>query len=149
MSDFPGRVVLVILVFIQMVMIPLTIITFTDDLTDKRMLMNEVTNLIDKVTDTGKLTDLQRSDFYLGVSSHGVVCDTEILRYVKVVSPDGHGGTVVSYVVADDTSTWNQGDIVKVSIEAIDYTGAQKLSQMFLHLFVRKVDFSLAGSVRE
>lgn len=149
MNSLMGKIIGTILVFMLMVVAPLTIWTFSEDLTAKRGILNETTNFLDKVTDTGILSDNQIADFYLGCSSYGFVADVQIFRYMKVVSPDGIGGTVVNYVVADNLTTWNKGDVIKVRVTALDYTGAQRLAMELLHLFTDKLDYTLAGMIRE
>lgn len=128
---------------------PLILNTMSKDLTMNRSVLNEMTNLIDKVSDNGRISSTDLSDFYLGVSSHGVSMDATVKRYMKVVNPDGAGGTYTSYVLNDNTTTWNSGDIIKVSVKAIDYTGAQRIQNRLLHLNPPKFDQTLAGMVRK
>lgn len=148
MTDFIGKVISTILVFILMILAPLTIWSFASDLEAKRALLNEAENLIDKIEDTGTLNDVQLADFYLGCASHGVIVDARVYRYIKVVNPDGAGGTVTNYVVADNLTLWNKGDVIKVQVEAIDYTGAQKMLMMLMRVFNDKLDFTMSGMVR-
>ena len=136
------------LAFFLLVIAPLTNNALAQDLTTKRSILNEMTNFVDKVTDSGYVSDAMLSDFYLGCSSHGAIVDVTVQRYIKVVNPDGSGGTYTTYVLSDQINNWNRSDIVKVKVEAIGYTGAQKLMWYFLKLITPKPEFEIAGMVR-
>lgn len=148
MNDFFTKLIGLFLAFFLLVIAPLTNNALAQDLTTKRAVLNEMTNFIDKVTDTRQISDLTLADFYLGCSSHGAVVDVKLDRYIKVVNPDGSGGTYTTYVLSDQITSWNRGDIIKVRVEAIDYTGAQRLMWYFLKLATPKLEFELSGMVR-
>lgn len=148
MSDFINKIIGLFMVFILLVLAPLIINSLSTSLTMKRAVLNEMTNFIDKVTDSGRITAPQKTDFYLGCSSHGVTVDVRIKRYIRVVSSDGAGSTITTYVLSDKIDNWNQGDIIEVEVEAIDYTSAQKLMWYFNRFFPPKIDFQLAGMIR-
>src|SRR5690606_36551025 len=114
MTDIINKIIGVLLAFTLLVGAPLIITSMSKDLTMSRSVLNEMTNLINKVTDNGRLSSQDLSDFYLGISSHGMTMDATIRRYMKVVNPDGNGGTYTTYMISDDLSTWNSGDIIKV-----------------------------------
>jgi len=149
MTDLFNKILGVLLAFILLAGAPLIINTMTRDLTINRSVLNEMTNFIDKVTDNGRLTDTDLADFQLAISSYGMAMDATISRYMKVVNPDGAGGTYTSYVFSDDISTWNTGDIMKVKVQAIDYTGAQRLQNRILRLTPAKFEQTLAGMIRK
>ncbi|MCD1257379.1 hypothetical protein B5M42_000830 [Paenibacillus athensensis] len=149
MSDIINKIIGVFMAFVILAGGPLIINTMSKDLTMNRSVLNEMTNLINKVCDNGRLSPLDLSDFYLGVSSYGVSMDATVKRYMKVVNPDGGSGTYTSYVLTDDTQTWNEGDIIKVTVKAIDYTGSQRIQYRLLHLTPPKFDQTLAGMVRK
>lgn len=136
------------MVFILLVLAPLIINSLSTSLTMRRAVLNEMTNFIDIVTDTGRITEAQKADFYLGCSSYGVTVDVEIKRYIRVVSSNGTGGTNTAYVLSDAVTSWNQGDIIKVEVKAIDYTSSQKLMWYYGKFFPPKIDFQLAGMIR-
>lgn len=149
MTDIINKIIGVLLAFTLLVGAPLIITSMSKDLTMSRSVLNEMTNLINKVTDNGRLSSQDLSDFYLGISSHGMTMDATIRRYMKVVNPDGNGGTYTIYMISDDLSTWNSGDIIKVTVKAIDYTGAQRIQNRLLRLTPPKFEQTLAGMVRK
>ncbi|WP_113672720.1 hypothetical protein [Vallitalea guaymasensis] len=148
MSDFFNRIIGLFLVFILLVIAPLIIQSLSRDLTIKRSILNEMTNFVDKVTDTGHISELDKTDFYVGCSSYGAVVDIKIKRYMRIVNPDGNGSTYCTYVLTDKITDWDQGDIIEVDVQAIDHTTAQKLAVYFNKVSTPKLDFQLAGMIR-
>lgn len=149
MTDIINKILGVLIAFVLLAGGPLVINALNKDLTMNRSVLNEMTNLIDKVTDNGRLSPNDLSDFYISISSHGMAMDATISRYLKVVTPDGANGTIISYMLVDDNTTWNAGDIIKVRVQAIDYSGAQRLQNRLLRLNPPKFDQTLAGMIRK
>ena len=148
MSDIFSKILGIVLAFILLAFAPLTINALANDLTMKRASINEVTNFINKVTDSGRITDADLADFYLGCASHGVAADVKINRYVKIINPDGAGGTYTSYVLSTDIYNWNRGDVIQVTFKAVDWSGAQRILWQLLKMSQPKFEFTLAGKVR-
>lgn len=150
MNDIFGKVLAVILSFVLVVIAPVSIATMMKEMNDRRSIINEVSNLIDEVADTKTLTDDQLEDFYLGVSSYGPLVDAKVYRYVRVINPDpkNPNKTYTTYVVTDNTSTWNQGDICKVKIDQIGYTGMQKFVMNTIGTMMPDFHYAQAGRVR-
>lgn len=148
MGDFLNKIIGTIIAFLIIFVGPATMLTLSAQLEMERGVFNEMTGLIDKVTDTGKLTDEQYADFLLGISSYGAVMDVELIRYLTMVVPDGSGGTTTVYQIVDNTSDYNKGDYFQVRVRAIDYTGAQRLIFRIANVFTGKFDETLAGRVR-
>lgn len=149
MTDIFNKILGVILAFTLLAGGPLVINTMSKDLTLNRSVLNEMTNLIDRVTDNGRLSEEELADFYLGISSYGITMDATVKRYIKVVNPDSASGTYTSYVLSDNLATWNQGDIIKVTVKAIDYTAGQRIQNRILRLTPAKFDQTLSGMVRK
>ncbi|WP_138755930.1 hypothetical protein [Paenibacillus sinopodophylli] len=149
MSDIINKILGVLIAFAVLAGGPLVINAMNKDLTMNRSVLNEMTNLIDKVSDNGRLSSQDLSDFYVGISSYGMAMDATVSRYMKVINPDGAGGTVSSYMLVDDNTTWSSGDIIKVRVQAIDYSGAQRLQNRLLRLNPPKFDQTLAGMIRK
>lgn len=149
MTDIFNKVLGVVLAFFILVGGPLVISSMNKDLTMNRSVLNEMTNLIDKVGDNGRLSKQDLSSFYVNVSSHGMAMDATVSRYMKVVTPDGANGTVTSYMLVDDNTVWNKGDIIKVHVQALDYTSAQRMQNYLLRMNPPKFDQTLAGMIRK
>lgn len=149
MTDLFNKILGVLLAFILLAGAPMIIQTMSRELTVHRSVLNEMTNFIDKVTDNGRLSPADLADFQLGISSYGIAMDITINRYMKVVNPDGASGTYTSYVYSDDLTTWNAGDIIQVKVQAVDYSGAQRLQNRILRLTPAKFEQTLAGMIRK
>ena len=149
MSDILSKILGIILAFVLLAFAPLTINTLTNDLSARRESINEVTNFINIVTDTGTITDNKLKDFYTGCASHGIACDVKIKRYAKVINPENNiEGTSVSYILNDNIKKWNKGDIIQVSFKAVQKSGSQKILWQLLRLSQPDFEFTLAGKVR-
>jgi len=148
MSDILSKILGIILAFILLAFAPLTINMMTNDLTSKRESINEVTNFINVVTDTGRISDDQLKDFYTGCAVHSIPFDVKVKRYQKVINPDNMGGTSVSYILNDNIKKFDKGDIIQVNIKAIDSSGSQRVLWQFFRLSQTNFEFTLAGKVR-
>lgn len=148
MTDIINKIIGVLLAFTLLAGGPLVINSMSKDLTMNRSVLNEMTNLINKVCDNGRLTNEDIADFHLAVSSYGVTMDITIKRYQKIVNPNGAGGTTTTYLLNDNITAWNQGDIIKVTVKAIDYTAAQRIQNRLLFLNPAMFDQTLSGMVR-
>lgn len=148
MTDLFGKIVGVFLAFLLLGCATLIIDTKIDEVGMKRSIYNEMTNFIDKTTDSGKISKRDLSDFYLGVSSHGVAMDAKIQRYVRVVNPDGAGGTYTTYTLSENINDWNKGDIIKITCKTIGYTSGQKFTHRLMGVSPSDTPYVLSGMVR-
>ena len=149
MYGFVNKILGVVLCFAMMV-IMICSVMLSDQIQARRSIVAEVTNFLDEVTDSGNLTERQVADLYLACSSYGPTTDVQLLRYVKVVNPDpkNPGSTYTTYVGSDDIYTWNQGDILKVKVTEIGYSGIASFVYNTLGILLAPVEFTLAGRVR-
>ena len=69
MSDFINKVITIVLIFVMLVLAPLLISYMSTDMTSERLILNDVTQFIDKVTDKYTITDYDLNDLYLAVNS--------------------------------------------------------------------------------
>lgn len=147
MSSFLEKVITVILIFVLLVLAPLlNSYKHTEGVT-QRLVLNEVTQFIDRVTDKAQVTQLDIDDLYLGVNSHGGIFDVKVERYIRIASDDG--GTVRTlYYTHDDLSTLNVGDVVKVTVEEVGMSSGRRLEWLLLKIDSGNFKFSLAGTVR-
>ena len=155
MSDIFGKILGIVLVFLLCVLAPISIIVLTDDMTDRRNIFNEMTNFVDTVIDSDKISEAQLRDFYYGVSSYGPQCSVEIVQYIRVVTPGAQEGEAkISYVPVNITTqaetdvTLTTGDIVKVHVHATSYTGVQQFVHATIGMLLHPIDFTVSGKVR-
>ena len=153
MGDVFGKILGVILAFILCIMAPLTIVAMSDDMADRRAIYSDITNLIDQTIDTGEITEQQLRSFLYAVSSHGPVCDVKITRQMRVVNPSSDGGTVTTYVPTDmfidgAPMHFNSGDLIQISVKAVEYTGAQRIARLSIGQALQPIDYTVAGRIR-
>lgn len=149
MTNFINTIIGVFIGFFTIIVSAFLLLGLQSDLQTQRVVLNETTNLIDKIKDTGVLSDADKADYYLALSTTGTIFEVDIIREMKVVNPrDSVSGEIVtSYVNVPDTSVYNQGDLVTVNVRAVDYTGAQKLMRMLISVINDKLEISLVGLV--
>ena len=153
MTGFINRMLGLFIAFVLLVFVPMLISICLSDLKMQRGTLNEVANLIEKVTDTGVLTDAWLKDFYTGMSSHGAKTDIKITRQELVVNPlnpdaTGNFETYSTYTPNEDIMKWNQGDIIQVEVHYLSESGIQRVVYSILKMFIPENDFKLAGMVR-
>jgi hypothetical protein len=147
--DVLGKFLGVILAFFILCIGPLVNTSVANDATMKICALNDTQALLSKITTTGQLTSQEVGQFQIDLASHGGILDETIQRYEKIVDPDGEGGVYIAYQLTTNTSQWNNGDICKIHVQSIDYTGAEKLLWTVLRLVVPPVNFTEAGVVHE
>jgi hypothetical protein len=150
-----SKVIGVILAFAMLVIAPLVITQMTQDMAMKRLVLNEVTSFIDKVTDKSAVSPEDVDDIRLGVNSRGGAFDIKLVRYVRISVPDSSRpeGIKSLYVATEDvfgnaTVELKQGDVIQVRVTALTPTQAQKSLQGFLKVIERDFDFTMAGMAR-
>lgn len=148
MTDFLNKVVTLILIFILLILAPLLISYMSTEMTTQRLVLNEVTQFIDRVTDKASITTEDLDDLYLGVNSHGGIFNVDVERFIKVASENPDGTVKTLYYAADTLEVLNQSDVVKVTVSETGMSGGSRLMWLLLKVDKGKFEFSLAGSVR-
>lgn len=170
MSDFINKVITIVLIFVMLILAPLLISYMTTDMTAERLILNDVTMFIDKVTDKYTITDYDLNDLYLAVNSHGGAYEVTVDRYqlYEEPAPGTEGGTRILYIrqddaeiLADDTNypahldhpeyssiDLNTRDVVKVTVKEVALSSGKRLFWSIMRVDKGKLEFSLAGTVR-
>ncbi len=134
MSDFLSRTISLILIFFMLVIAPLVHSYGVTEMENRRLLLNEVTLFLDKVTDKGNITEDDLNEFYMKTASYGMVLDVTVRRLIKVSTSLPTGGVNTTYVAADDMENLNQRDIVQVELKEISTSPYRKIMSIFLKL---------------
>lgn len=150
MGDIFGRLFSVLMAFVLLFVAPFTWVTLSNEMVARRTIMNEMQSFIDETIDSRQITDQQLSDFYLGISGLGPICDVEIERYVRTVDPDpmNPGEVYVTYVYSENWRQFNQGDKVKVRVHAINFTSAERLLRSTVGMWLPEIDYTFSARVR-
>lgn len=164
MSDFINKVITIVLIFVMLVLAPLLISYMSTDMTAERLILNDVTQFIDKVTDKYTITDYDLNDLYLAVNSHGGAYEVIVDRYqlYEEPAPESEGGTRILYIRQDDAEQLaddlnypnvtsidlNTKDVVKVRVKEVALSSGKRLFWSIMRVDKGKLEFSLAGTVR-
>lgn len=113
-------------------------------------MMNDTRDFVDGVIDSGQITDQMRADYNMALASHQIIYAAQIYRQVKVVNPDpiNSGQTITSWVVVDDSSTFNTGDRITVICEPVSVGPYQAIAQMLLSLPADSNKIQISARVR-
>lgn len=141
------------MIFLMLVVAPLLISYMSSELTAQRLVLNEVSQFIDRVTDKASVLQTDIDDLYLGVNAHGGTYKVNVKRYIRVASErvdEKTGENVVNtlYFTNDDLEECHAGDVIKVSVEEIGISPVKRLIWSILRVDEGKLKFTLAGAVR-
>lgn len=148
MVEFPNKIFTILLVFLMLVVAPLTWQYVRSDMRAERLALNEVSQFIDRVTDKGSITQEDIDDLYLGVNATGGTYDVQVKRYIRQSIQTSTGETKTLYLSDDYKGDMNLGDVVKVTVEEIGISPAKRLLWSLLRVDEGQGSFTLAGSVR-
>lgn len=158
MSDFLNKVITIILIFVLLVLAPLLISYMSTDMVTERLILNEVTQFIDKTTDKATITQNDLDDLYMGVNAHGNAYNVNVYRYQLVEEALPGKKTKLLYLKLDDVERLeakeipvvelNIKDVVKVTVEESALSPGKRLFYSVLRVDKGKFSFSLAGTVR-
>lgn len=150
MTNLVSRLFALFLAFLLCVLAPYSLTVMTDNMMARFEVLSDVESFMDAVADSGYVTDEELSDFYLAVSSHGVLIDTEISRYQKVVNPKPGttAGIVTSYIYTENYTQLLSGDKFVVRVKPIGYSGPQRIIMGTLGVLMPEFDYTFCKRVR-
>lgn len=148
MTGHLSRIISLILVFMMLIIAPLIYSYSVSEMEDRRLLLNDVTSFLDKVTDKGTITEDDLTEFALQVNSHGMVIKPTVKRLIRasVTTPEGNVRTI--NVAVDDISSLNQRDTVQVILEEVSKSPYRKLIQAILRIDEGPYSLEMAAIVR-
>ena len=155
MSDYINKIITLILIFIMLVIGPLTFSYLSDELTSQRMILNEVTEFLDKITDQATVSQSDLDDFYLAINSYGIVLDAKVERYMQTPSIGVDGNMENIYFMANDFSDLKSdeqmqlfvGDVIKVTVEEVSVSPGRRLMYYVLKVDSGKYNLSMSATV--
>lgn len=141
MTDFINKSIAVVLAFYMMVLCPLNFDYQSDLANNKRLVLNELENFLDKIADKKSISQFDLDDFYMKVNSHGLVLDANVRVYRAI--PEA---TEVTYVCVYNLGDTNElttaqladgviaslddmvpGDIIQVTLKELTTSPARKI----------------------
>lgn len=158
MTNMVSRLLAIGLALLLCVFAPFSLSVLADNVAARHSIIAECENFVDEVSDTGRLTDEMLSNFYLDVSSHGVMLDVEVEKYTRVVENDisASGKLVTTYLrtacnprdEANSTVLFNTGDKIVVHIEPIGYSAGQRIVMSTIGRILPEFDYTFPKRVR-
>ena len=149
-NDLAGKIIGMLLAFILCVVSPFVTINAQNEMLDRRMIMNNITDFIDEVIDSRTVSDAALSELNVSLASYGITVDYEITRYRISIDPDPLKGDAytINYVVSDDLSKFNKGDKVSVHVYTVGYSSTQSLAHKLTGMFVKDLDETITARIR-
>lgn len=149
-SSIIGMVVGIIIAFLCLVVSPIyhtSIINWRDDMNTAQ---TAARNFVDKVIDTGEISDITLTDLNLMLATCTCSFDYEIWRETKVVNPAGAGRTYTTWqqVEIRSDTLWETGDIVTIEIRQTSQGIFQRLAAGFFNTTYSNRVIRLSGMVR-
>ena len=135
-------------------------------MTAERLVLNDVSQFIDKVTDKASITEKDLNTLYLDVNSHGHAYEVTVRRYQVLEEPIPSGAgeeiteTNLIYVSMDDIEALINGtsetgvvelnvkDAVKVHVKEVAMSAGNRMLWTLLRIDKGTFEFSLTGTVR-
>ena len=149
-SDIPGKVIGLGLAFVLCVLMPFITVSVEQEMLERRLVVSDVSDFIDSVVDSRKVIDSELESLNLALASYGMRVSYDIKRYRATVNPDPvHTDDFsVTYVLADDTTNYDQGDKISVHVYAIGTSTSINISRRIAGVFIKDCDVTLTARVR-
>ena len=168
MTDFINKIITLVLIFVMLVLAPLLISYMSTDMITERLVLNDVSQFIDKVTDKATVSEHDLNSLYIAVNSHGQAYDVTVYKYQVLEEPKPTVGEVSTtkliYVNMDELELLARGeakdgqptdfvelnprDVIKVHVEEVSMSSGKRLFWNLLRVDKGLFEFSLAGTVR-
>lgn len=160
MSDFISKVVNLCILF-TMILAVIAMVFVSQNMTSQRLMLNEATEFLDKVSDKAYLTSSDMDEIYMKLNSHGVLMDVEVERLIY--APLQKEDTIVSnYTKADSTENlgveidgvtkneiqFNKNDIVRIRTKEIGMSSARRFLFRIVGIDTGAFSFTLASPVQ-
>lgn len=150
MHDLPGKIIGLVIAFALIVVMPFVNTTVEDEMLDRRLIINDVSNFIDEVVDSRNVTDAMLDELNVNLASYGMTVDYEIEHYRRSVNADplSDSDYYVTYVKSDDIRSYEKGDKISVRVYTVGYSATESLAHKITNIFVRDLDETITARVR-
>lgn len=152
-NDLPGKFLGIAIAFILVVVAPFVNTTIEDEMVNRRLIINDVTNFIDEVVDSRTITDGMIDELNVNLASHGMAVDYEITHYARSVDPDptADGEYYITYLEQDPVDgeyNFAKGDKISVRVYVVGYSTTESLSHKLTGMFVKDLDETITARIR-
>lgn len=149
-NDLPGKIIGALIAFALCIIAPFVTISNQNEMLDRRMIINHVTDFLDEVIDSRTVTDAALAELNINLASYGIIVDYEITRYALSIDPDPVTGNAytTSYIVTDDNRHYNKGDKLSIRVYTVGYSSTQALAHKLTGMFVKDLDETITVRIR-
>lgn len=160
MSDFISKVVNLCILF-TMILAVMGMVFASQQATSQRLVLNEATEFLDKVSDKAYLTAGDMDELYMRMNSHGMLLDVEVerLMYAPMEKDDA---VISNYTSVDSTETlgvekngqkkseiaFNKNDLVRIKVKEIGMPGTRRFIYRLIGIDTGAFEFALAAPVQ-
>lgn len=160
MSDFISKVVNLCILF-TMILAVMGMVFASQQATSQRLVLNEATEFLDKVSDKAYLTAGDMDELYMRMNSHGMLLDVEVerLMYAPMEKDDA---VISNYTSVDSTETlgvekngqkkseiaFNKNDLVRIKVKEIGMPGTRRFIYKLIGIDTGAFEFALAAHVQ-
>ena len=160
MSDFISKVVNLCILF-TMILAVMGMVFASQQATSQRLVLNEATEFLDKVSDKAYLTAGDMDELYMRMNSHGMLLDVEVerLMYAPMEKDDA---VISNYTSVDSTETlgvekngqkkseiaFNKNDLVHIKVKEIGMPGTRRFIYKLIGIDTGAFEFALAAPVQ-
>ncbi len=160
MSDFISKVVNLCILF-TMILAVMGMVFASQQATSQRLVLNEATEFLDKVSDKAYLTASDMDELYMRMNSHGMLLDVEVerLMYAPMEKDDA---VISNYTSVDSTETlgvekngqkkseiaFNKNDLVRIKVKEIGMPGTRRFIYKLIGIDTGAFEFALAAPVQ-
>ena len=150
MHDIPGKVIGLFLALVLCCIMPFVIVSTEQEMVNRRLLVEDVSNFIDTVVDGRMVSDSELREFNANMAKYGAIYDYKIHHYKRSVNPDPVTGNTysVSFVEVDDWKNYEKGDKISVHIWEMSPGTTTRLSHRLTGLFIRDFDLTITARIR-
>ena len=148
MAGHLTRIVSLLLIFLMLIIAPLIYAYSITEMEGRRLILNDVTQFLDKVTDKGTITEDDLTEFTLLINSHGIVIQPVVKRLVRasIVTPSGEIRTI--HIPVDDLTSLNQRDTVQVKLKEVSSSIYRRILKAILRVDESEFTLEMAAVVR-
>lgn len=150
MHDIPGKIIGLVLAFVLTVLMPFVTVTVENEMLDRRLIINDVSNFLDEVVDSRNVTDAMLEELNVNLASYGMTVDYEIKHYKRSVNadPTSDSDYYTTYVPSDDIRNYTKGDKISIRVYTVGYSATESLVHKLTGMFVQDLDETITARVR-
>ncbi len=147
--DMPGKFIGLLLAAVLCLIVPFVTLTVEGEMLDNRLMVMDITDFIDGVVDSRKITDSMLSELNVKLSSYGKTVDYEITRFARSIDadPTTPGNYYVSFQEQDNYD-FVKGDKISIRVYVTGYSTSEALAHKLSGIFIKNFDVTFTARIR-